>query len=128
MHVLLPADSHELRLREISMISPVAFRLMNYCKHHHFPRFYEKQRTWLFPFEQVMLTWRDSNAVAVNDRALLLLFLRRLDAVLLHVAHRLVPLPLPLSAGASTWQQLVSHIKQHVRGLCWGLGSAIEVI
>lgn len=75
-----------------------------------------------------MLTWCDSNAVAVNDRALLLLFLGRLDAVLLHVAHRFVPLSLPLSTGASTWQQLVSHIKQHVRGLRRGLGRAIEVI
>lgn len=74
------------------------------------------------------LTWCDGNAVAVDNRAFLLLLLGRLDALLLHVADRFVPLPLPLSTGSGSRQQLVSHIKEHGRGLGRGLGRAIEVI
>lgn len=74
------------------------------------------------------LTWCDGNAVAVDDGAFLLLLLGRLDALLLHVADRFVPLALPLGAGAGSGQQLVGHIKEHGRGLGRGLGRAIEVV
>lgn len=57
------------------------------------------------------LTWGQGHAVAVDDGSLLLLLLpRRLDAGLLHVADRLVALPLALGAGSGARQQLLRHI------------------
>lgn len=56
------------------------------------------------------LTWGDSNTVAIDDGSLLFLLLRGVDAGFLHVADRLVSLPLALGAGSGARQQLVSYI------------------
>lgn len=76
-------------------------------------------------------TWRDGHPVAVDDRALLLLLLGRLQAgALLHVADRLVPLPLALRAGPGSGQQDLTYIKRRGGGgrLRWRLGGAVEVV
>lgn len=76
-------------------------------------------------------TWRDGHPVAVDDRALLFLLLGWLQAgALLHVADRLVPLPLALRAGPGSWQQDLTHIKRRGRRgrLRWRFGGAVEVI
>lgn len=56
-------------------------------------------------------TWGQGHAVAVDDGPLLLFLLpRRLNAGLLHVADRLVALPLALRAGSGAREQLLRHI------------------
>lgn len=76
-------------------------------------------------------TWCDGHPVAVDDRTLLFLVLRWLQAgALLHVADRLVPLPLALRAGPGSWQQDLTYIKRRGCGgrLRWRFGGAVEVI
>lgn len=76
-------------------------------------------------------TWRDGHPVAVDDRALLLLLLGGLQAgALLHVADRLVALPLALRAGPGSGQQDLTYIKRRGRRgrLRWRLGGPVEVI
>ena len=60
----------------------------------------------------VSLTGRDDHPVAVDDRAVIVVLLRGLQAAaLLHVADRLVPLPLALGAGPGSGQQRLAHIQ-----------------
>ncbi len=74
-----------------------------------------------------VVTWCDGDAVAIDDGALFLILFWWLNAVLLHVADRLIPL-FSLCTGSGTGQELVRHIKQHRRGFGRRLWSAIEVI
>lgn len=76
-------------------------------------------------------TWRDGHPVAVDNRTLLFLLLRWLQAgALLHVADWLVPLPLALGAGPGSRQQGLTHIQRRCCGgrLRWRFWSAVEVI
>lgn len=76
-------------------------------------------------------TWCDGHPVAVDDRTLLFLLLGRLQAgALLHIADRLVPLPLALRAGPGSWQQDLTYIKRRGRGgrLRWRFRGAVEVV
>lgn len=76
-------------------------------------------------------TWRDGHPVAVDDRTLLFLLLGRLQAgALLHIADRLVALPLALRAGPGSGQQDLTYIKRRGRGgrLRWRFRGAVEVV
>lgn len=76
-------------------------------------------------------TWCDGHPVAIDNRTLLFLLLRRLQAgALLHVADWLVPLSLALGAWPGSGQQGLTHIQRRgCRGrLRWRFRSAVEVI
>ena len=78
-----------------------------------------------------LLTGRDDHPVAVDDGAVIVLLLRGLQAAaLLHVADRLVPLPLALGAGPGSGQQRLAHIQGRGRGgrLRGRLRGPVEVI
>lgn len=76
-------------------------------------------------------TWCDDHPVAIDNRALLFLLLRWLQTgTLLHVADRLVPLPLALGAWPGSGQQGLTYIQRRCCGgrLRWRFRCTVEVI